>query len=259
MKISGVLPVHNEEFYLPYTLNSLLSADLDELVVVLDRCRDRSVEIVYRFRDIAPFPVRVIPVEERKWSFPTAEVFHRAFSEASGDIIYALGADCVYHPGVFQINWENLDLASFPHYEHDIRSLRIRIHNYYMNFIKWILNIQIPKFTGKKKQFGIFGFRKWIFDELKDEPWDTILSEDIWFQRTAIEKLHVRYEYFPQFISLHLRPGNIMNQRKQWEHGVGRAYLNYPLWKVLVHSIVFLKPMTLGGFLYARRNALKVY
>jgi len=74
MTISVVMPVHNEEKYLPYSLASLLRCPIDELVIVLDRCTDRSTIITERFAKIAPYNVKLIQKNSRKWKYQSAKV-----------------------------------------------------------------------------------------------------------------------------------------------------------------------------------------
>lgn len=248
MKISGALPVHNEEKYLPYTLSHLLRCRLDELVFVLDRCNDGSEEIIDHFSDVAPFEVRKIHVERREWKYPTAEVFKIGFENAMHEVVYSLGADCLYHPEIFEVDWSNLDFASFPHIDYDpFGSLPKKVHAQWINFYKEIVYMLYPKLTGKQKFSGIFGFRKEMLNDIK---FIDVMSEDIWFLKTAYSRGY-RYRYFPEFVSMHIRPCT-STQDKSYLHGVSRAQLKYPFWKVVSHSILFNKPKTIVGYMQER-------
>ena len=255
MKKSGVMPIHNEEKYLPFSLASLLYANLDELIVVLDRCTDRSEQIINSFSEIVSYSIRKIIVKERCWFYPTAEVFKIGFEAAEGDIIYSLAGDCYYNPQIFRINWENIDFASFPYLEYPIHGdLTEKLHANWVNFYKFILNIIYPKLTKKERFSGIYAFKKHVYNAI---PRVDVMSEDIWFLKEAWNR-GFRYKYFPDLISLHLRPALLSQKQKQRWHGIARAKMGYPLWKVLAHSILLGKPETFRGYIQARRRPTRI-
>ena len=247
MWISGVMPVHNEEAYLPFSLTSLRESSVDELVVVLDRCTDRSENIINRFAETVPFSVRVVKVGERRWFYPTAEVFRLGFNMAEGDVIYSLAADCLYDPKIFTIDWSDLDVASFHYFGYALhRPLPTKLHTQWINFYRFLLNVLYPKLTKKPKLSGIYAFKKHVLEEIQIPD---VFSEDIWFLRQAL-KHKFRYKYFSNFRNVHLRPG--IGMRKQKDHGVGKAKLGYPLWKVIAHSVLLWKPWTFKAYLSAK-------
>jgi len=49
-RLSGVMPIHNEEEYCLIVLRSLQDAPLHELVVLIDSCNDRSEEIIRKIQ-----------------------------------------------------------------------------------------------------------------------------------------------------------------------------------------------------------------
>jgi glycosyltransferase involved in cell wall biosynthesis len=100
MKISVAIPAHNEESYIAQCLESLgrqvgTSGPLElEIVVCLNRCTDRTEEIVREFAKASPWPVKIVS-EERKgvsWARQTACL------AASGEIIASADADAIYPP-----------------------------------------------------------------------------------------------------------------------------------------------------------------
>jgi len=94
------------------------------------------------------------------------------------------------------------------------------------------------------------GFRREL---LNATPIEDVGSEDIWFLKESFKK-GFKYKYFPNLLSYHLRPATSGRKNKQREHGIGRAILKYPLWKVIAHSILLGKPYTLKAFLEARAD-----
>ena len=83
------MAAHNEEKYLPYALGSLVGAPVDELVVCLDRCSDRSLEIIKN----APLNCekKIIDLGAKSWRNPSAEPFAVAAKAATGDVTYCIG------------------------------------------------------------------------------------------------------------------------------------------------------------------------
>lgn len=102
MRASVVIPVHNEEKYLPYCIMELLKSPLYEVVFVLDRCSDRSLEIVESVN--FPFRTKVIEIKKKEWNSPTAEPVFRGFKEATGDVAYAVGSDFYLDPAIFKVD-----------------------------------------------------------------------------------------------------------------------------------------------------------
>lgn len=246
---SGVMPLHNEALFLPFSLQALKHADLGELVVVLDRCTDESERLIDIFTGQASFPVRKYVLSEREWGNPTSEVFKMGFEKAQGDVVYSLAGDCIYDPRIFQICWANLDFASFHYYDFPLgKGLLDKLHSLWVNFLKRILNIYLPHLTKQTKFSGIYAFQKRFFNRLN--PLD-VQSEDVWYFQQALN-LKVKYRHFTQFRNIHMRPATIGFAEKQKAHGTGKQALNYPLWKVVAHSVLLIKPHTLKAYIHAR-------
>lgn len=81
LKISAVIVAHNEEKKIEACLKSLYF--VDEIVVVLDKCTDRTKEIVQKFTD---------KITEGSWNLEGARR-NAALSAASGDWILEIDAD----------------------------------------------------------------------------------------------------------------------------------------------------------------------
>ena len=248
---SGVMPIHNEEKYLPYSLSSLLDAEIDELVVVLDRCTDRSESIIDYFAEHVDYEVKKVIVKERRWLYPTAEVFTIGFNMASGDIIYSLAGDCIYNPEIFRIDWSQIEFASFPYLDYPIYGKLIeKIQANWINMYKKIAYSLYPKLSGKDKFSGIYAFKRHVYEAI---PRIDVMSEDIWFLKEARKKGY-KYKYFPDLINIHLRPTLLSNKEKQRWHGRSRAHLGYPLWKVIAHSVILGKPEVFKAYIQEKKT-----
>lgn len=103
LKISVIIPAHNEQEFLPDGLAAVAEAAKIcpcevETVVVLNRCTDRTEEIAREFG-------AVIAREETK---NLARIRNAGFVASSGDIIVTVDADSRLHPQFLRIVVEKL-------------------------------------------------------------------------------------------------------------------------------------------------------
>ncbi len=199
--ISGAMPIHNEEAFLPYTLATLVDAGLNELVVVLDRCSDKSEAIIDKFALKTNYPIRKFVVEKRKWKHRTAEVFNIAIKNTESEVIYPLGGDCMYDTRIFEIDWRPIDFATFSLIDYDLlgdqwRKIRANIINVYRK----IVQLGYTRMTRKPLFHQVQGFKRQVF---KSVGIHDVYHEDTVFTREANRK-GFRYRFFPQFTSVHL-------------------------------------------------------
>ena len=93
MKISLVMPVHNEECYLSYSLRSLLDAPVSEFIFVLDHSIDNSEEIL-KFALKHP-RCKILKKTKSRWLNPSAESYCYGAQHATGEKVYFIDADVV--------------------------------------------------------------------------------------------------------------------------------------------------------------------
>lgn len=244
MKISGVMPIHNEEEYLRYSLPSLRIIPFDELVFVLDRCTDKSEQVI---RKLGPCNSRIINKKKQRWVYGFAETFQTGFDEAKNDLVFALGADLLMTPEAFTLAEEVMQATNtggvfFGFTRRPIRGICRRIHEEYINFMKYYV---LDSFSPYREfATGVYCFRKSLA-KLRDVPVEYI---DV---HNQIRKKGYEALYVPDAGIIHLRAG--LSREKQIWHGRVRAELHEPLMKVALHSIINLKPWTLITFLRCRR------
>ncbi len=244
MKISGVMPVHNEEEYLRYSLPPLKIIPFDELVFVLDRCTDNSEQII---RNLGPPNSRIVYKRKQRWTYSFAETFQTGFDEAENDLVFALGADLIITPEAFAITekvMRNPKVGGifFGFIRRPIRGIRRRIHEEYVNFMKHFL---LDSFSPYRMEFatGVYCFRRSLA-KLQDVPVEYInLHNQI--RAKGYEAVYVAHAGI-----IHLRTG--LSKKKQIWHGKVRAKLHEPLMKVALHSVINVKPWTLIAFLRCR-------
>jgi glycosyltransferase involved in cell wall biosynthesis len=251
MKISGVLPIYNEERLLPYSLNGLENADIDELCIYLDRCTDNSQQIVENWLNVADPKFRVkikIATSKPKWRNLRAYAFQQVSEMCRGNIIYTLGAD-VYYGNALAIfdekYFEDYDLVSFYYRNYSLNTFKPYI------FYIWFLE-QIRGLKGHP-----FPFRRGAL-ALTKELWTRVCG----YRDTGYLEGPFAYEY--DFINrveesgaktalvpsklLHLRP-----DKNPYKEGLARADIGMPFYKTLIHGILQLKPLSIVGHLHYRK------
>ena len=251
MNIDVVMPVHNEEKYLPYSLNSLKSIEkeLNQLIFVLDTCTDNSEQKIRNAFSNA----KIYTKNKHRWRFYAAESFQYGFDKAKGDVIWAIGADLVLDPNIPRIIREifkdpNIGTVCFRYLNYDLYSLWLKLRGIYDNLYKTI----IQRFRKEARHTGFYAFRKEMVEDIGGLA--DIVSEYDEFCLRA-KKNGWKVEYIPYTNTLHLRPG--LTARKQYIQGVARYYLpHYNLIKTLFHSFIHLKPHLLVGYIHAKRYGI---
>ncbi|NHV99315.1 MAG: glycosyltransferase [Thaumarchaeota archaeon] len=99
MSYSVVMCAHNEEKYIKKALESvfLQTVKPEKVIVVLDRCTDRTGEIVKEF------PVEVIEKREKRWENSYAENLELARLRMNSEFYAIVDADVVMEPNYFEV------------------------------------------------------------------------------------------------------------------------------------------------------------
>jgi len=168
MKVSVVIPAHNEETYIGPCLRSVLreAARVEhevEIVVVDNASTDRTAEVALRHRG-----VRVVPEPVKGLS----RARHRGYRESGGEIIANVDADCLMPRGyidrVARIFAGNPRLAclSGPFFYYDLRqtSQIVTMIFYLFQFFPNVLGQRILGF-GAVAQGGNFVVRRSMLDQ----------------------------------------------------------------------------------------------
>lgn len=258
MKIVGVLPVHNEEEYLPLSLGSLKDAPLDGLLIYLDRCTDRSKERAESFKP----RYRVIIHEENgkgemrdKWT----EAYQRSHLLATElmdeeDVLFTLAADIIYPPQVFQKDhFDNADCVSFYYEERDTSFSLFR--NAFANVVsKTSPFLALNKKDKPTYRWYNFGVRKHIFIELNGFREVPRVNGTEFMHDFLLRLIQRGYSWIllKKPVLKHLRTG--FRPEKQWEHGIARAEMGYSFWRVFLHSVLYFKPLLMKGYMWRRLN-----
>jgi len=243
--ISVIMPVHNEEKYLPISLESLKKARINELIVILDRCTDNSEDIVRK-----NFPkAKIIKKQRCRWRNSYAENLQLGYKHASGDIICIHDADIKSTPEVFDVLMKELkgSVASVsPVIQTYKKASFLNLLYYYWEKTRRIAPL------GEEPRGAFRLIRKDCLEKVggfKDviAP-DTQLDIDL-------RKIGYKSKLCKDVICLHLRKFSFRKAIKsQINSGKMRKEINMPFWRVLGHSIIRLRPFVIYGYLKATLN-----
>lgn len=162
MKISLIIPAHNEEKYIGHCLESAIKnsdSKLHEIIVVDNLCTDKTREIVSKFPG-------VVLVKENKKG--TSAARHAGYKAASGDILAFIDADTKMSKGwVEKIEKEfnknpKLGCMSGPYTYYDVSP----VENFFIRTY-WPLYTAAGAITECVVIGGNFAIRKSILDEMQ--------------------------------------------------------------------------------------------
>ncbi|MCS7365574.1 MAG: glycosyltransferase family 2 protein [archaeon GB-1867-035] len=247
VKFSVVMPIHNEEKFLYYSLPSIYRLKPDEVILIFDRCTDNSLKVARKIARHFKYleKTRFIELNEPspEWRFRVAFLRRYGFKLAKNNIILNTDADTILdtkiREHIREISKGNVALISFGRKNYPIT---------FQDFITRLASTINPKigFT------GIYAFSKkaWIETEDQEKVKKIIRAEDTHLKESISKKYKT---LFIKTNSIHLRP------RETKERRYIKGYLYWavkrnPLWKVILHSLIYLRPEVLSGYIYAKRK-----
>jgi len=251
---------------------------IDEIVFVLDRCDDRSEEIIRNFRENVNFNVKIVKKTKASWINSASESFELGTKYSSGDIVYHVGADLKLDCKMFSPQlWKDQEIGViyFLYYHYQLEgNLLERLHCFYVNNImKLFLH-----FSPYRIQYtsGLYAFRRnvWEHVHLRDVPSEylTFINtvKHLHQQSKSLEKADVQFDdflersmkqYKTKFVTnlhpIHLRAG--LTKNRQIVQGYGRFHRGDGFLKSLIHSILYFKLYVILYYLYAKRGVFTRY
>lgn len=240
-KVCLIMPIHNEEEYLPQSLKSLslIEDQFSEFIFVLDKCMDNSEGLVRRW-----FPkAKVIVKNSDGWHNSIAENFQLGFQESVGDVICTMDADVTAPNGLERLLQElKGDVAS-------VAPKLITCKN--ASMLNWLYY-----YWEKTLSFAPLGqqprgaFRLIRCDCLEQIGGfkDVIAQEtqlDVDFRRSGYQSIIVKdVTYY------HLRKFSFRKAvRSQIRAGRMRKNLHMSFWRVLAHSLLRLRFFVAYGYI----------
>ena len=238
-KISVVIPIHNEQKYLPYSLRSLENCPIDELIFFLDRCTDNSLHLINEFSTYR-YNCKIIESDKSTWKNQIAYTMESSFKHATGDLIFLMGADIITHSNIYNSDFFTLhDLVSF-RYSHATLGKRFQFHEAYLNILNKLPFVYTCKFG---KWSGQFGVKRKVWENLH---FNDVSSPDLDFFNRAYEH-GFKHRFVKSSQITHLRCGN--TRQKQIGQAQHRINVKASPLKVTVHSFASLKPHLLAEYL----------
>ena len=120
IEFTVILPIHNEEEYLPHSLPSIYKLFPDEVILLFDRCTDNSKKVAYNIAERYKMMKKtkfVDAPESPQWRFRTAFLRFHGTRLAKHDLLLITNADIILDPRITQyfslIEKNNVGLITF--------------------------------------------------------------------------------------------------------------------------------------------------
>jgi hypothetical protein len=242
------MPIHNEQELLPYSLPSIYTLNPNEVLLVLDRCTDKSKIVIqkiadyYKKREIT----HLMEINETSpdWNKRSAFLRRYAFKLCKNEIILNTDADLILDKKIKKylsklIN-PTLGLIGFGFFDYPFNI---------QSFSKTIISKMTP-FSGFA---GLYAFKKtaWLETEKMESLKKISSSEDTHLRLSIMKKyetMHINTK------TLHLRPAE--SSERSYLRGVMYwDLLRYPLWKMIFYSLATFRTSSLRGYLDQRRKS----
>lgn len=245
MSFSIVLPVHNEENLLKYTLPSVYRLKPGEVIIIFDRCSDNSVllskKIEKKFSGESFTKFIELNDSSPEWSSRIAFLRNYGNNISSNDIILTTDADIVLDEKIT----EYIKLIS----EKGIAFISLSFYDYPYT-IQCFTRRLFSTLTPAKSYAGLYIFSKKAWKETEDieKEKKIIRSED------TLLRLSIQTKYktiFRNTSSFHLRP--MENKNRHYLKGIDYwEIVHESFLKIFLHSILNFRPATMAGYIHAR-------
>jgi glycosyltransferase involved in cell wall biosynthesis len=240
-----ICPVHNEEAVLPSTIDSIFNLEPNEIIFGLDRCSDRSEDIILaasrrrKYQNKGTLILRKFTDKDGVgWSFRPAYLRRELYRLAENDTILNTSADIRLCPSIRR------HLSLIP--GHGIVSFHYYEYPWTIQcFERALLNRFRQGFAG----LLAFSRRAWLETEDLEDLKIISRAEDTHLQLAIKRSYPVTHIHTH---SLHLRPNE--SPRDHYYRGVAQwRMLRRPGWMVFLHSLFMLRPSVLTGWRHAQR------
>jgi glycosyltransferase involved in cell wall biosynthesis len=234
-EVSIIIPVHNEEKYLPYSLKPLADLRDTPIIFVLDRCQDGSEAIVRKFARKRDNVTVLKKEDDSKTDNPAWEAYLTGAEQVRRGRVLFLGADVIMDTRVFC-------------YLNRARLLKFRYVNYASHFW-YTFEKTFQRFTSKSYFLECIDVN--LIHEL---PFMSESYNDIVQGRTKLTDILNAVSFNRKFVNidsvecLHLRP--FIPEDRQLLQGYVRHMQGVPLLKVLMHSLIYRKPHVFRGYVF---------
>ncbi|MCX6649636.1 MAG: glycosyltransferase [Candidatus Bathyarchaeota archaeon] len=244
------MPVHNEQDNLVYSLPALFAVEPDEIIIILDRCSDRSREVIDAASVKLDYKgdIKLIEVAEDfpDWRYRVARLFRIGFAKARNDTILTMAADIVLDKKIK--DYVPLIESS------DVKLISFGLKYYPVDMIFFVKRIVTLVFPGRGFS-GVFLFSKKAWRETEDpEKVKRIVKAQDTFLSDSIKKRYSTRHVWLDVVHLRAR----RDVKDQYLRGVTAYQVSgKSLPSVFISSIIYLRPLMLMGYMHARDRARK--
>ena len=243
-KFSIVIPVHNEEDNLRYSVLPMMKLYPDEIVVILDRCSDKSRKVIESICRDTKLTFITISRKNEDWKMNVAFLRRLGYKKARNDIILNTSADLVLDPRIRR-------LIGF--LDDDIKLINMGFFDYPFT-IRCFLRRLYSSFTPIKGYSGLMLFNKDAWLELEDpDKIKTIPSSEDTFLQLSIKSKYKSLHFNTN--TFHLRATESIEHDKKR----GRNYyriVKASMLKVFLISLVMLRPYMFASYMKEKRKGI---
>jgi len=246
MSYSVVMCAHNEEKYIKKALESvfLQTVKPKKVIVVLDRCTDKTGEIAKRFQ------VEIIEKKEKKWKNSYAENLELARLKVDSEFFAIVDADVVLEPNYFEVlllEMGEKDACIGGKVVTGSRTILGRL------LPLWEKTYRIsPSIRPRGCALLI---RKKVLDEMggfADVPAPDTYIQDIALKLGYGVKITFKSKVY------HIREVTLRKAiRAQFSSGIARYVQKKGFVKTFLHSLIRLRPFVFAGYLYGMLTVKK--
>lgn len=255
MKFSIIMPIHNEKEILPYTLPNLYWMCPDEIILIFDRCTDRSEEkagFIYNRLGTLVEDVKIIEVREKSdWMWNVNYLYDLGVGAATNDIVLLTQADILLDDVKLKFGRTLKTLLK----DGGLASLGVYSHPHYTPWQNWCTKFfrsRVGRWLGGEPFSGVLALNKKTYSMIplgKDSPdlFDTHLYN-------GAKQLEIPY-HFVSTDSFYLRSRLrvlLGFDPIQWKLGVDKYRSGKSFSKVLGYSMLRMLPNVMAGWLQAK-------
>lgn len=245
--VSVIMPIHNEEEYLPCSLESLKKIDdqILEFIFILDRCTDNSEALVRQW-----FPkTEIVKKDTCRWKNPIAENFQIGFEMSRGEVICTHDADVTTPHNLLSL----LEVL-----KNDVASVGPTL----LTCEKVSFLNRLYHYWEKTRKFAPLGEEpRGALRLIRRECLEKVGGfKDVIAQETQLDidlrKAGYKSIIAPNVVYYHLRRFSFKKAiRSQIRAGEMRRQIRMPFWRVLGHAIFRLRPFVVYGYLFRKQRA----
>jgi len=247
---SVVMPIHNEQENLVYSLPSVFKLNPTETLLLFDRCSDSSVETAWSITkkfDMTKKTLFVFPIKESNWKYRHAFMSREGYSMAQNNLILATAADIILDPTIKNyfrlVATSNIAFISFLHLDYPIS---------FRNLLKRLLvGIGLLPPSHKERWLAgpyIFSKKAWLETEDQETVKKVVRAHDTHLHKAILTKYSSRCIVTKTF---HLRP----RESNQMHYLRGQLYWNVAkrsFLLTLLSALFYLRLGLIKGYIHAR-------